>query len=326
MKNKKLLIVFALLILALIAFYFIFIVNDEDNNTLAYGNVNIKESNLSFQIQGRIDKIYVDEGQSVLKGSVLATLDTRDLEYKRAIEEKECKALEQNYLALKRGNRSDDIKKAQAYLDKVTQDLNLASLTFDRYQKLWSKRAISKQEYDTALYSKKALEAEYKRARSDYNLIKEGARKEDILKAYAQFKSCDINLLYLDYQIHEKSKIIAPFDGLVRIRYSQVSDMVGPNVVSFGFVDNKDKEISVYLASKTIDELFIKVGQGVKVIKNDAVIDGVISFISQSSMFTPKTVASENLRPDLVYEVKIKVKDLNNILRFGESVTVSLKN
>lgn len=324
MKNKKFLIVSVLIILALIALYFTFIKKDEDN-TLAYGNVNVKESNLSFQIQGRIDKIYVDEGQSVTKDTVLAILDTKDLEYKRAIQEKECIALEQNYLALKHGNRDDDIKKAQAYLEKITQDLALSTLTFDRYKKLLSKKAISKQEYDTALYSKKALEAEYKRAKSDYNLIKEGARTEDILQAEAKFTGCKVNLLYLDYQINNKSKIIAPFDGLVRIRYSQVSDMVGPNVVSFGFVDNKDKEISVYLATKTLDELSINVGQSVRVIKNDDAIDGVISFISQSSMFTPKTVASENLRPDLVYEVKIKVKDKNNLLRFGEPVTVSLK-
>lgn len=325
MKNQKFLIAIALIILALFALYFIFIQKDEDN-TLAYGNVNIKESNLSFQIPGRIDKIYVEEGQSVTKDTVLAKLDTKDLEYKRSIQEKECDALLQSYLALKRGNRSDDIKKAQSYLEKVTQDLALSTLTFDRYKKLLAKKAISKQEYDTALYSKKALESEYKRAKADYNLIKDGARKEDILKAKAQFNGCKANLLYLDYQINVKSKIMAPFDGLVRIRYSQLSDMAGPNVVSFGFVDNKDKEISVYLASKTIDKLFIKVGQRVKVIKNDDTLDGVISFISQSSMFTPKTVASENLRPDLVYEVKIKVDDLNNVLRFGESVTVNLKN
>lgn len=66
----------------------------------------------------------------------------------------------------------------------------------------------------------------------------------------------------------------------------------------------------------------IKVGMKavISTVKNHT--DGKVAFISQTAMFTPKTVQTEQLRAELVYEVRIDTEDLDNVLRYGQSVSV----
>lgn len=70
----------------------------------------------------------------------------------------------------------------------------------------------------------------------------------------------------------------------------------------------------------------VKYGQQVKISATgvDGELSGTISYISQSAEFTPKNVETEELRSSLVYEVKIQVKDPENVLHLGVPVTVSL--
>ena len=69
----------------------------------------------------------------------------------------------------------------------------------------------------------------------------------------------------------------------------------------------------------------VKVKTGNKVLIETAsgtTISGNIAVISDTAMFTPKTVQTEELRPQLVYEVRIDVADPDEILRLGQSVSV----
>jgi len=56
----------------------------------------------------------------------------------------------------------------------------------------------------------------------------------------------------------------------------------------------------------------------------DRVLEGWIGFISPVAEFTPKTVQTEELRTSLVYEVRVFVKDPDNLLRLGMPATVRL--
>ena len=69
----------------------------------------------------------------------------------------------------------------------------------------------------------------------------------------------------------------------------------------------------------------VKVKTGNKVLIETAsgtTISGNIAVISDTAMFTPKTVQTEELRPQLVYEVRIDVADPDEVLRLGQSVSV----
>lgn len=54
-------------------------------------------------------------------------------------------------------------------------------------------------------------------------------------------------------------------------------------------------------------------------------IQGQVGYISSTAEFTPKTVQTDELRTSLVYEVRVYVDDIDNVLRMGMPATVTVK-
>ena len=78
MKKKIIIISLIVLVLA-IGTTIYFLLNKKDNNIIkTYGNIEIRTVDLSFQVSGIIEKIYVEEGDYVKKGQILAKLIDKD--------------------------------------------------------------------------------------------------------------------------------------------------------------------------------------------------------------------------------------------------------
>ena len=81
------------------------------------------------------------------------------------------------------------------------------------------------------------------------------------------------------------------------------------------------KRVRVYLTERQLP--LIRVGTAAFISgADDKKTEGTVAYISDTAMFTPKTVQTEDLRPDLVYEVRVDTNDPDNRLRLGQSVTV----
>ena len=135
---KKKIIIISLIILALtIVVIVYFLLNKKDSSVIkTYGNIEIRTVDLSFQVSGIIEKIYVEEGDYVKKGQVLAKLIDKDYvaNYNKA-----------KYLA--------ESSKAQAKEDNDKYKRNL---------ELCKDGTNSKQECDTLLNTKDLSNANYK--------------------------------------------------------------------------------------------------------------------------------------------------------------------
>lgn len=98
MKGRKIWLL--VLILAAVVFavvYFLFFKKKNDNEVLLYGNIEIRETALSFRVSGRLKELYFEEGDYVKKGQILARLDSDTFETSL----KEAKAKEAETAALK---------------------------------------------------------------------------------------------------------------------------------------------------------------------------------------------------------------------------------
>lgn len=326
--NKKYIVpaIIAVISIVLIyAIYRIFIYDPKDQYNIAYGVVDIKQSNLTFQRSGQINHIFVKEGDFVSKDQVLATLDTQDLEHNIKIQQNSCDVLNEQLQELYIGYRQEDINKAyQTYLSNLN-NYNLAKMTEQRYAKLYASKSISAQDYDNAKYNTLKLKGICKASYEDYLRLKSGYTNEQIKAQEYQVKQCQSTLEYLEYQKDEQSIIKAPFSGTILEQYLQLADMAGPQSIVFAITNDVNKEIKVYLSAKAIETLNLKVSDKTKVytdLENTKFVTGTISFISNTAMFTPKNVATTELRSDLVYEIRIKVDDIHKDLRFGQNVTV----
>lgn len=291
----------------------------------AYGNIDIRQSTLSFERSGRIKEIMFDEGDKVSFGQIMASLDTKDLDHQISIQKAQCRIQKAQLDETTKGFRDEEIKQAKENVLSLSNSYKLAVLTNERYQKLYQAKSVSAQEKDKAFYSMEQIGNQLKEAQAKYNMLRKGNRIEAIEKANASYDSCIENLNYLTYQKNEQSVIKAPFDGVIRTRKSELGDMASAQSSVFELSITDKKRVRVYLTEKQLP--IVKIGQKATVITtNNSEILGKVAFISDTAMFTPKTVQTEALRAELVYEVRVDVLDTENTLRLGQPVSVVFAN
>lgn len=155
MKKKIVLIIFLLLFLTGTIFFLTHKNKNLDELTL-YGNIEIRQVDLSFQVSGKIEKMLKEEGDKVEKGELLATIDSKD--YKA------------------------NLDKAQADVEIALALKNEAEDKFNRQAPLTTDNTLSKQDYDTLLNTKDKAKADYNKAIAS----KEYAQNQlDYTKIYA---------------------------------------------------------------------------------------------------------------------------------------------
>ena len=100
--------------------------------------------------------------------------------------------------------------------------------------------------------------------------------------------------------------------------------MTSPQNTVYELSQIDNKRVRVYVQEKQLSFLHIN-DKATVILSNDQKLYGRIAKISNTAMFTPKSVQTEELRADLVYEVRIDVEDPRQDLRLGQPVTVSFE-
>ncbi|WP_277296675.1 HlyD family efflux transporter periplasmic adaptor subunit [Succinatimonas hippei] len=319
--KKKILAFLFLITLIILGIVLFFNQNKEDVKLKAYGNVDIRESSLAFEASGKINALLFDEGQKVSKDEVLATIDTKALEHEKAIKLSSCKGLKAELNLLENGYRKEEIAKAKAEVKALENEVKLQEKTFVRTDNLYKKDAVSAQTHDSDFFKLNALKENLNTAKASLELLVNGYRSEEIEAKREEYKTCINELNYINYKIEDQSVIKAPYDGKIRTRNLELGDMASPQTPVFTLSQLDRKFVRCYLSEmqlikvKTGNEVTIQTASGTD-------IKGIVAVISDTAMFTPKTVQTEELRPDLVYEIRVDVADPDELLRLGQSVSV----
>lgn len=127
----------------------------------------------------------------------------------------------------------------------------------------------------------------------------------------SQQKTTDVQVSQLKDQLR-KCHIITPTKGTVLEKYVERGEFVTTGKPLFKIADTEDMYIRAYVTSVQLQN--IKLGQKVKVFADygdnqKKEYDGIISWISSRSEFTPKTILTDDERADLVYAVKVAIKN-----------------
>lgn len=137
MRKKVIIAIVILLILGLTVFFLTRKTNNKNELEL-FGNIEIRQVDLSFQVSGQISKMLKEEGDHVKKGELVAVLDDKD--YKANFE------------------------KASADIEKTLALKNDAQSKYERNLPLCAKDIVSKQDCDTLLHTKDKSNADYNSA------------------------------------------------------------------------------------------------------------------------------------------------------------------
>jgi HlyD family secretion protein len=293
-----------------------------------YGNIDLRQVQLSFNNSERIAAVLVQEGDRVRQGQLLARLDTARLEPQLAQAEAQAAAQLQVVKRLRSGSRPEEIAQARANLQAAQADLTNARQQYERWKsaaEISAGRAVRQQDVDNARTAVQVAEARLAVVQKTLDLAIAGPRLEEINENEARLKAFEAQASVLRQQLKD-AQLIAPVDAVIRTRVMEPGEMASPQRPVFSLAIADPKWVRAFISEPDLG----KIKSGIPaVIEVDSFagrsFEGWIGFISPVAEFTPKTVQTEELRTSLVYEVRVFVKDPADELRLGMPASVYLQ-
>ena len=298
---------------------------DDSAPITLYGNVEMRQVDLGFRVAGRLQSVDVEEGDHVRTGTALARLDTRPFLDSLAQARAETSVKSAELAKLEAGLRPAEIYKARARLAELEATLRVAQQTRARQASLLESGAVSRQAYDEANARAGEAEARVMAARNELALAREGFRREDIAAGRAQVEAGRAATAAAQTALQD-TILSAPADAVVLSRVREPGSIVraGDPVLSLAL--ERPMWVRAYVSEKDLGR--VRPGARAQVFTDsapDKPYEAQVGFISPVAEFTPKTVETEDLRSDLVYQVRIVISRPDAGLRQGMPVTVRLR-
>jgi HlyD family secretion protein len=302
--------------------------NSQDTNQLRlYGNVDIRQVSLAFEESGRIKRMLVEEGDRVHAGQVLASLDVSALNIQQQQAQARLDAQKQTVREQQTGARPEEIAQAKAQLASAQAQLAKAREDLSRVQRISAStngKGISQQEQDLSRSNLQVAEASVKERQASLALLVAGVRSEQRLASVAQVRALQSDVDLLQYRLSQ-AELRAPSDAVVRARLQEPGDMTSAQKTVYTLALSEPKWVRVWVNERDLSR--VRPGMTARIVTDsfpDNPITGTVGFISSVAEFTPKAVQTEELRTNLVYEVRIVVNDPDDQLRMGQPATVTL--
>jgi len=297
----------------------------KDGTLVLYGNVDIREADLAFNISGRVETMQVEEGVTVQKGQLMATLDAATYQAEVDVAQARVNAQKAALNRLLAGSRSEEIKKARADVAALEADLRDARATLARTEQLAQQSFASQQKLSGDRARVESLQAHINAAQQALSLAIQGPRNEDIAQAQAQLKAEEATLT-LARQYLAYTRLHAPEAGIVKTRIVEPGAVVQPQTPVYTLALSDPVWVRTYVSETDLGKVFP--GMKAEIVTDSAPErprEGWVGFISPVAEFTPKSVETPDIRTGLVYRLRVYVKNADNGLRQGMPATVRLK-
>ncbi len=289
-----------------------------------YGNVEIRQVDLAFGVDGPIAQVLVDEGDKVEAGQTLATLDQDPFCYSVATAEATLQVAEARLGELVAGFRPQEIEQSRASAVSAEAAVENAEVNLKRAEELIRRNVVSQQALDSARMAQRTAAAALRVARADLALRLEGTREEQITQQRGEVEARRTSLDLQRYRL-KRSTLKAPSAGIVLTRIREPGAVVTANapILTISVID------PVWIRAYVDEPNLGRVVPGTTVaVTTDATpgktYTGHIGYVSPTAEFTPKSVETPELRTDLVYRVRIIVDNADRALRQGMPATVTI--
>jgi HlyD family secretion protein len=289
-----------------------------------HGNVDIRQVELAFNAAGRIDQVLVHEGDRVQKGQLLAVLDSQRLQRTVELAEAQVAAQREVVARLRAGSRPEEISKAKADAESARVDARNAVRTADRLKELAAQRFVPQQRADDARAAADAAEAKLKSAEEALRLVVLGPRKEDLAAAEALLEANRATLAIAQRDLAEAS-LYAPVGGVIENRVLEPGDMASPQKAVFTLALAEPLWVRAYVSGPDLGR--IRLGSRATVLTDSYPgkrYRAWVGFISPTAEFTPKSVETQEVRTQLVYQVRVFVCAPQDELRLGMPASVEI--
>lgn len=240
--KKTQLILLAPVIPAVIAI--LFLAFGSDSPTIRVGMAEATEIDISVKIPGRLDSLFVREGDSVSAGSVLATLKSPELEARTAAARHAWEAARFKAEIAKKGARTEEVRAAESVCQQAFHQFELAEKTWKRVQAVFADGVLSVQEHDQAEFQFQAAKSQMEAAKARLEMIRTGLRPEEVQAAEALAAAAENQYLEVISYLGE-TRIKAPASGEITRIVADPGEMVAAGYPVITLTDRKNQWVVV---------------------------------------------------------------------------------
>ncbi len=263
----------------------------------ASGTFEATEIIISSEANGKILMFNVEEGQRLQAGEKVGYIDSLQLYLKK-------QQLEANIRAVEA--RRPEVKKQIAAIEQqIATQINERQ----RVQNLLKANAANQKQLDDINASIELLQRQLEAQKSTLTITSSGITQDAA--------TLEVQVAQLEDQL-KKCQIINPVSGTVLVKYAEVNEITMQGKALYKIADLDHMFLRAYITSDQLTK--VKLGQTVKIYADygdgNKEYDGIISWISDQAEFTPKTIQTRDERANLVYAVKISVKN-DGYLKIG---------
>ncbi len=215
-------------------------------------------------VEGLIEEICVDEGQTVHQGDLIARLFDRDARAELQKTEAGIEEAQAKLRLLVAGPRPEEIEQARIEVAKDAEAITFATSRLDRDKTLYEEKLVSKQELEDSEANLAQRKSELATAKSKLEVLLAGSRREDIEAMKAAITSLETQRNYLQEQLR-LMRVVSPASGIVATPSRQLLEMKH-QLVKKGDLIAKVYELKTITAEVVVSERDIadvKVGQQV---------------------------------------------------------------
>lgn len=251
-----------------------------------YGNFEATEITISAEANGKILFLDAEEGNVLGQDKVVGVIDTVPLSLKR------------DQLLASKNTIFSKSRNVLSQREVLREQLKVAQNDRTRIENLLQAKAATTKQLDDIT--------------GQINIIKEQIKSVETQNSpiINEIKNIEIQIRQIEDQIN-KSVIQNPVKGTVLVKYAEPNEITAFGKPLYKIANLEDMILRVYISENQLS--ILKIGQEVNV-KIDVGDDmksypGEISWISDSAEFTPKIIQTKEERVNLVYAVKVKVRN-----------------
>ena len=279
----------------------LFSCNKNKEKADGYGNFEATEITIASEANGKIEFLKVEEGAVLEPQTQVGLVDTTQLYFAK------------QQLVASKSTISSKSANVLSQKNVLYEQLKTAKIESNRIHNMFAENAATKRQVDEIDGKVKVIEEQIKSV---------GTQNAPIIN---DVKSVEVQIAKINDQI-AKSKIINPIKGTVLAKYAEPNEVTAFGKPLYKIADISEMTLRVYISEKQLSE--IKIGQKVTV-KMDGVEEmksypGRISWIASSAEFTPKIIQTKEERVNLVYAVKVKIKN-DGSLKIGMPAEMWIK-
>ncbi len=260
---------------------------DNANKADAYGNFEAKETIISAMSNGEIIDFTIDEGDKLDSEQFVGWIDTIALK------------LQKEQILAQRKAVASKADNVLSQIDVLNEQKKSLIIEKERVEALLKDEAATQQQLDNINGKINVIKRQIESVRSQNSSV---LNELDVVD-----KQVDI----INYQL-TNCKIINPLKGVVLETYVEKNEVTATGRPLYKIANINKMYLRAYISGNQLPN--IKIGQKVKVAidKNETTnrtIDGEISWIAQEAEFTPKIIQTKEERVQLVYAIKVKIKN-----------------